>query len=155
MRKHMPSVAQPQCGGCRPTDQTRASRPGVAAVEFAIILPLLITILLGATDFGRFSHSTIGIANAARCGAGTASMNPYSAKDAWTAKVTQAVKNELSQSTAFDDSKLIVTTTNIAESGGLRRVSVQVTYPFETIIQWPFLPSTFNLRHTVVMRGLR
>lgn len=135
----------------------RTQRHGVAAIEFAIVLPLLITILLGTTDFGRFSHSTIAIANAARSGAAYASMNPYdsSTQTAWTAGVTQAVKDELSQSSVFDTSKLTITVTNTVESGGLRRVSVQVTYPFKTIINWSLLPSSFNLQQTVVMRGIR
>lgn len=132
-------------------------RRGVAATEFAIVLPLLMTILLGATDFGRFSHSRIAIVNATRCGASYASMNPYdsSTQAAWNAGVKLAVTNELSQSPAFDLTKLVITSTNIVESGGLRRVSVQVAYPFETLVSWPFIPSSLNLQQTTVMRGIR
>jgi Flp pilus assembly protein TadG len=132
-------------------------RTGVAAVEFAVVLPLLITILLGATDFGRFSHSTIAVANAARSGAAFASMNPWnsSTQAAWSAGITQAVADELNQTAGFDNSLLVVNITNIVESGGLRRVSVQVTYPFSMIVNWPFLPSTFDMRQTVVMRTIR
>jgi len=130
---------------------------GVAAVEFAIVLPLLVVVLLGMTDFGRFSHSTIAIANAARSGAAYASMNPFNSatQAAWNAGVTQAVQDELSQSSAFDTSKLTITVTNTVESGGLRRVSVQVTYPFKTVINSTFLPTSFNLQQTAVMRGIR
>jgi Flp pilus assembly protein TadG len=135
----------------------QTERCGAAAIEFAIVLPILMTILLGATDFGRVSHSTIAIANAARSGAAYASMNPFdsSTQSAWTTNVNQAVKDELSQSTVFDTSKLIITVNNTVESGGLRRVSVQVTYPFKTIVNWPSIPSSFNLQQTVVMRCIR
>ncbi len=144
--------------GWRPRLTTAGTRRrGAAAVEFALVLPILVTVLLGSTDFGRVSYYTIAIANAARCGAEYASMNPYdsSTQTAWTTGVTQAVANELSQSTAFDTSQLTVTVTNVTESGGLRRVSVQVTYPFTTIITWPSIPHSFNLQQTVAMRGIR
>ena len=139
------------------TSQRQQPRKGVAAVEFVFVLPLLITLLLGATDFGRVSHSTIAIANAARCGAEYASMNPYdsSTQNVWTQNVTSAVTGELSQSTAFDLSKVVVTVSTVSESGGLRRVSVHVTYPFKTIINWSMVPSSFNLQQTVVLRVIR
>jgi Flp pilus assembly protein TadG len=140
-----------------PSNRARAFRSGTAAVEFAIVLPVLITILLGVTDFGRFSHSSIAIANAARSGAAYAIMNPFDSgtQTAWETGVTQAVVDELSQSTAFDTSQLTVTITDVIESGGLHRVSVQVTYPFATTVNWVFLPSSFNLQETTVMRGIR
>jgi len=143
-------------GSSRQTATLRGRR-GAAAVEFAVVLPLLITILLGATDFGRFSHSAIAVANAARSGAAYASMNPHDSSNqtAWTARVTQAVTDELSQSAAFDINRLTVTVTSVTESSALHRTSVQVTYPFRTIISWPFLPSSFDLRQTVVMRTIR
>ena len=146
-----------QFGRHRRKSRARAQRGGAAAIEFAIVLPVLLTILLGASDFGRVSYSTIAIANAARSGAAYASMNPYdsSAPAAWTTNLTQAVTDELSQFTAFDTSKLTVTTTNVVEPGGLRRVSVQVTYPFKTLISWSSIPSSFNLQQTVVMRCIR
>jgi Flp pilus assembly protein TadG len=130
---------------------------GAAAIEFAIVLPILLMVLLGATDFGRFSYSAIAVSNAARSGAAFGSMNPLDSNTqaAWHSAVRQATVDELSQSPAFDISKLTVTATSTTESGGLRRVSVQVTYPFRTIIAWSFIPSSLNLQHTVVMRGVR
>ena len=134
-----------------------ARRRGLAALEFAIVLPILLTILLGATDFGRFSHSRIAIVNAARCGAAYASLNPYDSTNqtAWKAGVKKAVTDELSESAAFDPAKLVVATAVTADSGGLRRISVKASYPFETLVNWPLLPSTLDLQETVVMRGVR
>ena len=132
-------------------------RRGLAALEFAIVLPILITILLGATDFGRFSHSRIAIVNAARCGAAYASLNPYDSTNqaAWKAGVKKAVTDELSESAAFDPAELTVTSDVVFDSGGLRRISVKASYPFETLVNWPLLPSTLDLQETVVMRGVR
>ena len=142
---------------CRPRAAAPTTRRALAAVEFALVLPILVTILLGATDFGRFSHSRIAIANAARCGAAYASTNPYDSSNstAWTTGVTKAVTDELSESAAFDPAKLTVTVAPVAESGGLWRFSVQVAYPFETLVNWPLLPASFDLKQSVVMRGIR
>jgi Flp pilus assembly protein TadG len=133
------------------------ARRGLAALEFAIVLPILLTILLGATDFGRFSHSRIAIVNAARCGAAYASLNPYDSTNqtAWKAGVKEAVTDELSESAAFDPAELTVTTNVVFDSGGLRRISVKVSYPFKMLIDWPLLPATMDLQETVVMRGIR
>jgi len=157
MRSYFPARRDSDDFARRRRRARQTSRRGLAAVEFAVVLPLLITVLLGATDFGRFSHSAVAVTNAARNGAAYASMNPWSSttQTAWTAATRQAVKDELSQSASFDNTKLIVNVSNIVEVGGLRRVSVQVTYPFSTSVTWPFLPSSFNMQHTVVMRTIR
>ena len=52
-----------------------ASRRGHAAVEFALILPLLVTIIFACIDLGRFAHTYIAVTNAARAGAGFGSSN--------------------------------------------------------------------------------
>ena len=55
----------------------RRHRRGAAAVEFAVILPLLVTIVLGCVDFGRFAYNYIALTNAARAGAAFGCMNVY------------------------------------------------------------------------------
>ena len=47
----------------------RKSSRGQSTVEFALLLPILILIVIGATDLGRAYHVTITLANAAREGA--------------------------------------------------------------------------------------
>ena len=44
-------------------------RPGQEAVEFALLLPVLLLILFGILDLGRLFHAAITVANAAREGA--------------------------------------------------------------------------------------
>lgn len=53
----------------RLTASARDSRSGVAAVEFAIIAPVLIILLAGATNVGLAVDHSIQLANAARAGA--------------------------------------------------------------------------------------
>ena len=45
------------------------SSGGGAAIEFAVALPVLILMLIGATDFGRVYYMSLAVANAARAGA--------------------------------------------------------------------------------------
>ncbi len=134
----------------------RHRRSGAAAVEFAIVLPVLVTILLGATDFGRFAYSAVAIANAARAGAAYGSMNSSSSSySTWQTGIETAVTDELANSSAFSAGSVTTTVATTTENTGLTRVSVQVTYPFTTIVSWSYLPSSFNLTHTCVMRCLR
>jgi Flp pilus assembly protein TadG len=44
-------------------------RRGAAAAELAMILPLMLILVLGCVDFGRFAYSYIAVTNAARAGA--------------------------------------------------------------------------------------
>ena len=132
-------------------------RRGAAAVEFAVVLPLLMLLLLGGADFGRCFQTSISITNAARAGAEYGSMHPFdsSAQGPWQTGVQQAAVDELSNSTLFDVSKLTVTVTGITEGDGSRRVSVQATYPFKTIFNWGYVPTSITIQDTAVMRVIR
>src|SRR5437899_8835587 len=79
---------------------TRHSRRRAgAAAELAFILPLLVTLVLGAVDFGRCAYYYIAVTNAARAGAQYAIMNNYTAstQSAWQTNVKQAITDEMSQ----------------------------------------------------------
>ena len=136
-------------------------RSGSATVEMAIMLPLLFTLVLLSCDLGRFCHRYIAVINAARAGAGYAAMNPVSAatKANWDAAIRSTVEAELTGNTWFNTALLTMPEpTNTPETLGMREVRVEVSYPFDTLINWPFLPgynNTRNLRHVVVMRAIR
>src|SRR5262245_36883730 len=101
----------------------------------AIILPLLVTIVLGCVDFGRFAYSYIALTNAARAGAAYAMMNNYSSStyNTWVANITTAAKNEMTGQTGYNSNNLTVSTPTVTvESNGLRRVQLTVSYPFQT-----------------------
>ncbi|HEY7969364.1 MAG TPA: TadE/TadG family type IV pilus assembly protein [Candidatus Limnocylindrales bacterium] len=60
----------PTPSGCRRTSSTRSTRTRAQAlVEFALVLPVMILVLLLAIDFGRLFFSYIEVTNAAREGA--------------------------------------------------------------------------------------
>jgi Flp pilus assembly protein TadG len=122
------------------------------------LLPVLLTVALLCVDFGRFAHTYVAVTNAARAGAGYGCANYYSPSTAtnWNAGVQSAVTDELSTNAWFNSSKVVISQEAITETGGYWRVQVTVTYPFQTLISWPFLTNynkTVNLQRTVVMRG--
>ena len=139
----------------------KCRRRGSATLEFAVLHPLLITLMLLTVDFGRFAHSYIAVNNAARAGASIASFHPVTAatKPLWDAAIRQAVEDELEANGWFETARLTMPPPNIIDEGnGLSRVEVDVTYPFQTLVNWPFLPGyndPVNLRRVVVMRMVR
>jgi len=135
----------------------RNSRRGTAAVEFALILPIVMILVLGCIDFGRFTHSYLAVTNAARAGAGFGSVNPYTTASAttWKADIKSAVVDEMSKLNGFDSTQLTVTSSYIDEGNGLWRVKVTVSYPFQSVVSWPGLPATMTMQRVVVMRGTR
>ena len=54
-----------------------STRSGLAAMEFAAVLPILMAVLAGTADYCRFASTAMTVANAARCGAGYGCMHPY------------------------------------------------------------------------------
>jgi Flp pilus assembly protein TadG len=113
--------------------------------------------VLGCIDFGRFAYNYIAVNNAARAGAEYGVMNSYLPADAdtWTSNVQTAATNEMSLQTGFVSANITVTTSSYIDGTGLRRVSVNVQYPFETLVKWPSIPSTATLQANVMMRSVR
>ena len=138
----------------RPTQDPHANRQGAAAIELAIVLPVLLTIILGCVDFGRLASAHIAVTNAARVGAGFGCMHPFTAitRTAWENELRQAITDDMSD---FDVDGIQVAATRSHDDNALWRVRVVVTYPFETVVDWPLLPSHLNLRRTVEIRGIR
>ncbi|HEV2294147.1 MAG TPA: TadE/TadG family type IV pilus assembly protein [Tepidisphaeraceae bacterium] len=138
----------------------RRKPSGVAAVELALVLPLLVTIVLGVVDLGRFAYAHIALSNAARAGADFASVNPYTGATEinWRTQVRQKVASEMQpiiDADQFGDADLVVTATRSVDPGSLWRVRVEAQYPFEMLVSWPLLPNRIDLRRAVEMRGIR
>lgn len=141
------------------TSRRRGRRRGAVAVEFAIILPLLTTIVLGCVDFGRFAHAYIAVANAARAGAGYASFRHVTAatRAGWEVRTREAVAAEIGTALDTDTTlaKDIISVTVSIEDVDFERVHVEVSYPFTTLVPWPLLPNNVNLTKEVGMRFVR
>src|SRR5689334_16432508 len=116
-------------------------RPAAAALELALVLPILIFLALWCVDYGRYAYYSIAVQNAARAGAEYAIMDPYSTsgKTAWTNGVIQAARDEMTNQTGYNSAALSVTpTVTFEKTTGLPVVTVTASYTgFTTVFNWP------------------
>ena len=122
-----------------------------------MILPVLVTMVFGCIDFGRFAYNYIAVNNAARAGASYGAMNSYLPSQAttWQDSIKTVATNEMSLQTGFVSANLTVTSTSYVDGTGLRRVSINVQYPFQTIVKWPGIPNNSTLQANIMMRSIR
>lgn len=133
-------------------------RRAVTAVEFALILPVLLTLVFACVDFGRLAYTFLGVRNAARAGGSYAIMNSYtsSTQGAWLSAIQQAARDEMANQTGYTASNLTTTTNVTIESNGLRWVRVEASYTsFQTVVPWPLIPNSVVLRSAVELRVIR
>lgn len=71
------------------------SQHGLALVEFALALPLLMMLLIGLIEVGRYAYFTIEVANAAHAGAQYASISPNATATSIAAAVTADGANSI------------------------------------------------------------
>jgi Flp pilus assembly protein TadG len=132
-------------------------RKGIAALEFAVLAPVLFFMFLVVWDFSRIFYYAVIINNCARNGARWASdpnyfNNPAVAVDPYT-NVTQA---------ALADAQNVTPTPTVSQTSGTDAngnpdVQVTVTYQFTTVVNFSFpgvftIPNTVNYSQTVQMR---
>lgn len=129
----------------------RAKRKGLAAVEFALVLPLFLAVIALTVDFGRLGFDRTIVANAARLGASVASHEPPGGSDraAWEAKIRTRIETELSQLGGFD-SKDLELEVDLVDDGGLASVQVELSYPFRMLFDWPVFGSQISIKQIVV-----
>jgi Flp pilus assembly protein TadG len=132
-------------------------RGGAAATELALVLPFLVTVVLGCVDFGRISYAYLTVSNAARVGAEYGATHKFTAysQPFWDSQVRQQVINEMGSVAGFDQTQLQTTINTAADSYGLVRITVDVEYPFQAIVSWPFLPHQVQLWRRTSMREIR
>ena len=130
---------------------------GAALVELALILPLLILIVLGCVDFGRFATSYTAVTNAAREGANFGSTHPFTGttQALWVQKITAAVTDEMSGIPGFSADQMSVSEPTVIASNDDARVRVEVTYTFQPAIRWPLLPQKVEISRTAQMPIVR
>jgi len=139
------------------------SRRAVAAVEMAVLLPLLVFLCVIAVDFARVFYFSQTIANCARNGALYQS-DPYVRLESPYKTLEEAVladaTNLATQATivspglsgqAVADKTLAVSKAAGVDAQGLAYVEVTVAYTFRTITRFPGVPSTMTLTRTVRM----
>lgn len=121
-------------------------RRGVAAVELAVLLPLLVFLFVIAVDFARIFYYSQTIENCARNGAIYAS-NLTSAQSPYSSIQDAALAD------AGDlNPQPTVTSTNGTDASGNPYVEVTVSWQFQSVTNFPGIPNTVNLTRTVQMR---
>ena len=94
---------------------------GSAAVELALVLPLLLTLVLGALDWGYYFFVAQVVTNATREGARAGSLHE---DDAGASGDASAAAANYLQLNGLDPSKATITVTPTADA-----VRVQIDYP--------------------------
>lgn len=135
---------------------------GSTLVEFALILPILLAMLIGIMEFGILTNYKLRISNAAREGARYASLGRSKATvvsriQLYTAPLTVS-SSEVVLNSAGKDEDPVTFDTAVTDSGDKNTVTpgdliqVAVNTPHRPLTKFfPFLTG-YRLRATVVMR---
>ncbi len=129
----------------------RDRQRGAAAVEFALVLPLLLTLVLGAIDWGWFFFIDQLVTNAAREGARAGSVLPPRP----TSTASQA-EDAAEQAASAYLTRATLTPTGVAASfttvDGTDAIQVTITYPVGSLTGFLSAVMPANAVATAVMR---
>jgi hypothetical protein len=73
----------------------------------------------------------------------------------WETAVEQAAREEMQNLAGFNSDNFETALTTTTDADALFVVSLAVSYPFDTVVTWPGLPSHVVLSHQVEMRQIR
>ena len=138
-----------EVGGARSGAVSRGRptrRRGVAAVELALLLPLLAFIFVVGTDFARIFYVSLTLTNCARSGALYAS-DPSVADESPYTSVQHAA---LVDATDLSPPPVVTSTTGV-DAAGVAYVQVTATAVFSTITNFPGVPQQLEVRRSVRM----
>ena len=110
-------------------------------MEFALVLPLLIVLLMGIIDFGLYFYNDLAVSHAARDAARYLSVNNVAGANAAIAKLTLV------------SAPAPTSTLNPGTSGQPATVTLHTTYSFLTPLPLAVgIGKTLGINATVVMR---
>jgi Flp pilus assembly protein TadG len=122
-------------------------RSGAAAVEFAVVLPLLGLFFFIAIDYSRIFYAYNVVANSARNGAFYAS-DPMNVRESPYASLEEAARADAGDLSPAPT----VTSSEGVDSLGFGYVEVTVSYPFTTVTDYLGIGTTIKVTRTVRMR---
>ena len=133
---------------CRVRDDS-----GQAMVEFALVLPILLMLVIGIFEFGRAWNAYQVITDAAREGARNMVVAGVPATEA---SVNQVVNTALFVA-ALDSTRDVTTLTGLRTGTGTT-ATVQIAYPYSftflgRLLNWTTGQSNITLRTSFVMRN--
>jgi Flp pilus assembly protein TadG len=123
---------------------------GQSLVEFGIIVPVLLLLVLGAIDFGRVYFAYVSVTNGARNGAQYAALSPEAAAD--SDGIREAAVADTSDLLDTSETNPEVAVATGTDSGGGLYADVTVSYTYSTLFPWPGLPDSIDLSRTVRAR---
>ena len=127
-------------------------------VELALLLPLMVFVLMGGADLARAFAIQLAVQNAARAGAEayaiTSTRTPSLARAAAVAEMNRTpTVNATPANVAVAEGQADGTAcTHPPPASTPCYVTVTVTYTFQTITAWPFIPNTANFNRTTDFR---
>ena len=123
-------------------DRTRRER-GAAAVEFALVFPLLLTIVLGITEFGIAFSTQARISQAAREAARTMAVGDTSTNARNAARAA-------APGVALTDAQIAISPVTFVGAAAGATASITITYPYTYLTG--FFGSGVTMTGTGVMR---
>ncbi len=131
---------------------------GQSMVEFGLMLPIMVFLVLAGGDMARGFAIQIAIQNGARAGAEAAAID-FSPT---TTETEARSRDEMSRTPGMDGSAPVVTV-SFAHSDASACTStptvalpcfatVRVQYTWHTITAWPLVPNTFSFDRSTAMR---
>jgi Flp pilus assembly protein TadG len=143
----------------------KRSQAGVALVEFALVAPLLMTMMLGLVEIGRYAYYSILVADAARAGVEYAAQNNTTAVDtsgisaAVQADTTNNIANVIANSNATCQcwngsgyTSNCLPGPSCSSGRPVEIVTVTTSGTAKTLFNYPYLPSSLNVSATATMR---
>lgn len=145
-------------GKLKPSNGRRRRSSGSVAIELSLAIPLLLIILLGTADFGRIFHDSIAVSNASRVGVQYA-MSSASRQSDTAGMVTAALDDLPNRTGATAAARTYCTCSNGSEQSCSTTctskrlyIEVTVTKTFQTLVQYPGIPSSTNLSSKTIAR---
>ena len=133
------------------------NRRGVAATEFALVLPVLLVIVLGTIDLGRAFTTSSALANAVCVGAQEAATHRLTdyTSEVWEQRIRTAVVEELQGTPQLNMGQLSLQIDTVTETDGRRRFVVTGGIPFRTVVNWPGIPHVIAMSRSISIEEYR
>jgi Flp pilus assembly protein TadG len=140
----------------------RRCESGTSMIEFALVLPVLVFLLIGLIEVGRYTFFSILAANAARAGAQYGMQDPSHAQD--TSGMQTAALNDGQNLSQFSvpTAKCQVSVSggalgdcsnsSVPTAGTVYYVKVTVTGTFKSLLSYPGIPTNVPVTGSAVMR---
>jgi len=132
---------------------TSRPRHGVATIELAIVLPILITLAILVIDVGHLGYFSYAVSNATRSAAVYASTNRRTEVNVtrWQSELETIARAEFNGMNGYEASRLsIATTPEPSVKMTANEYSVTCRYQYRPIISWPGSASTILIERTSV-----